>query len=87
MYAEGYRKGRAIALSDKESQLLAYLMQHPQTILTHEQIYDQLWSQSEKPGSNVLAAQMRLLRRKIETDQEPSLIHTIYGKGYRFGAE
>ena len=82
-----YRNGRAIALSDKECRLLAYLMQHAQTILSHEQIYDHLWPQGEKPGSNVLAAQMRLLRRKIETDQEPSLIHTIYGKGYRFGAE
>ena len=82
-----YRGGRAIALSDKESRLLCYLMQHPQTILTHEQIYEHLWPQGEKPGSNVLAAQMRLLRRKIETDQEPSLIHTIYGKGYRFGLD
>ena len=82
-----YRNGRAIALSDKECRLLAYLMQQPQTILSHEQIYEHLWPQGDKPGSNVLAAQMRLLRRKIETDQEPSLIHTIYGKGYRFGAE
>lgn len=82
-----YRNGRAIALSDKESQLLGYLMQHPQTILTHEQIYEHLWPQGDKPGSNVLAAQMRLLRRKIETAQEPSLIHTIYGKGYRFGLD
>ncbi|MEM9136176.1 MAG: two-component system response regulator RppA [Cyanobacteria bacterium P01_F01_bin.42] len=82
-----YRAGRAIALSDKECQLLEYLMAHPQAILTHEEIYEHLWSQGEKPGSNVLAAQMRLLRRKIETDQEPSLIHTIYGKGYRFGLD
>jgi len=82
-----YRAGRAIALSDKECRLLAYLMQHPQSILTHDQIFDHLWPPGETPGSNVLAAQMRLLRRKIETDQEPSLIHTIYGKGYRFGAE
>lgn len=82
-----YRGGRAIALSDKECRLLAYLMQHPQSILTHDQIYDHLWPEGDTPGSNVLAAQMRLLRRKIETDQEPSLIHTIYGKGYRFGSE
>ena len=82
-----YRAGRAIALSDKECRLLGYLMQHPQSILTHEQIYDHLWPQGDKPGSNVLAAQMRLLRRKIETAQEPSLIHTIYGKGYRFGLD
>ncbi len=82
-----YRAGHAIALSEKETQLLTYLMQHPQVILTHDELYEQLWSREDKPGSNVLAAQMRLLRRKIERDQAKPLIHTIYGKGYRFGPE
>ena len=79
------RQGRLIELSEKESQLLAYLMQHPNQLLTHEQIYAYLWSDSEKPSSNVLAAQIRLLRRKIEAEGESTLIHTVYGKGYRFG--
>ena len=79
------RQGRRIELSEKESQLLAYLMQHPNQLLTHEQIYAHLWSDSEKPSSNVLAAQIRLLRRKIEAEGESNLIHTVYGKGYRFG--
>jgi two-component system, OmpR family, manganese sensing response regulator len=81
------RQGRLIELSDKESQLLAYLMQHPNQLLTHEQIYAHLWSDSEKPSSNVLAAQIRLLRRKIEAEGESILIHTVYGKGYRFGTQ
>jgi two-component system, OmpR family, manganese sensing response regulator len=80
------RQGRLIELSEKESQLLAYLMQHPNQLLTHEQIYAHLWNDSEKPSSNVLAAQIRLLRRKIEAKGELTLIHTVYGKGYRFGA-
>jgi two-component system, OmpR family, manganese sensing response regulator len=80
-----YRRGRSIELSEKESQLLAYFMRHPNQLLTHEQIYDYLWGEGNKPSSNVLAAQMRLLRRKIEVGNETPLIHTIYGKGYRFG--
>ncbi|MDX2211815.1 MAG: two-component system response regulator RppA [Oculatellaceae cyanobacterium bins.114] len=80
-----YRYGRSIELSEKETQLLAYLMRHPNQLLTHTQIYQQLWKDGEKPSSNVLAAQIRLLRRKIEADQESPLIHTVYGKGYRFG--
>jgi two-component system, OmpR family, manganese sensing response regulator len=80
-----YRNGRMIALSEKESRLLAFLMQHPQ-LLTHEEIYQHGWPTEEKPSSNVLAAHIRLLRRKIEAPQELPLIHTIYGKGYRFGA-
>jgi OmpR-family two-component system manganese-sensing response regulator len=81
-----YRRGRAIELSDKESQLLDYLMRHPNQILTHDQLYTFLWGEStEKPTSNALAAQIRLLRRKIETTDELPLINTIYGKGYRLG--
>jgi two-component system, OmpR family, manganese sensing response regulator len=81
------RRGRPIELSDKESQLLAYFMRHPQILLTHEQIYEQVWGAGEKPSSNVLAAQVRLLRRKLEAKGEAPLIHTVYGKGYRFGGE
>lgn len=80
-----YRRGRAIQLSEKESQLLDYLMQRAGQLLSHDQIYQHLWPGDEKPNSNVLAAQIRLLRRKIEADQEIPLIHTVYGKGYRFG--
>jgi two-component system, OmpR family, manganese sensing response regulator len=84
------RQGRSIDLSEKESVLLAYLMQHPNQLLTHEQIYAQVWGEGEKsvgkPSSNVLAAQIRLLRRKIEAEGEAPLIHTVYGKGYRFVA-
>jgi OmpR-family two-component system manganese-sensing response regulator len=83
-----YRHGRKIELSEKETQLLEYLMRHPEQLLTHEQIHQHVWGDSdEKPTSNVLAAQMRLLRRKIEAKGEPTLIATVYGKGYRFGSQ
>jgi len=81
----GDRQGRLIQLSEKECRLLAYFMQHPGQLLTHDQIYQALWSSDESPNSNVLAAQIRLLRRKIELPEESPLIHTVYGKGYRFG--
>ncbi|NJN86021.1 MAG: response regulator transcription factor [Leptolyngbyaceae cyanobacterium SL_7_1] len=82
-----YRQGRVIELSEKETQLLAYLMRYPNQLLIHSQIYGYLWGTTEKPSSNVLAAQIRLLRRKIEAHGEHTLIHTIYGKGYRFGMD
>ncbi|NJL83053.1 MAG: response regulator transcription factor [Chloroflexaceae bacterium] len=80
-----YRQGRTIDLSDKEARLLGYFMRHPGQLLTHQEIQTQLWPEEEKPSSNVLAALVRLLRRKIEAPGEASLIHTVYGKGYRFG--
>lgn len=80
-----YRAGREIELSEKEAQLLEYLMRHPNQLLTHEQIYQHLWGEDTQPTSNALAAQIRLLRRKIETTGDAPLISTVYGKGYRFG--
>lgn len=82
-----YRNGRVINLSEKECQLLDYLIRRPGQLLSHEQIYQHLWPEVDKPNSNVLAAQIRLLRRKIEAELETPLIQTVYGKGYRLEAE
>ena len=81
-----YRSGKAINLSEKEIELLTFFMQHPDRLLTHEEIYSHLWQADEQPSSNVLAALVRLLRRKIETKGQTQLIHTVYGKGYRFSS-
>jgi OmpR-family two-component system manganese-sensing response regulator len=80
-----YRQGRTISLSAKEVQLLTLFMTHQGQLLTHEQIYQQLWTEGDRPNSNVVPALMRLLRRKIEAEGEISLINTVYGKGYRCG--
>ncbi|MGB7440172.1 MAG: two-component system response regulator RppA [Coleofasciculaceae cyanobacterium] len=80
-----YRQGRVIELSEKEGKLLEYFMHHAGQLLSHEQIYQHLWQEDKPPNSNVLAALIRLLRRKIEAKGEIPLIHTVYGKGYRFG--
>lgn len=80
-----YRQGRVIELSAKESQLLKYFMDNPGQLLTHAQIVENLWEAEDTPNSNVIAALVRLLRRKIEVRGETQLIHSVYGKGYRFG--
>jgi OmpR-family two-component system manganese-sensing response regulator len=80
-----YRQQRVIHLSEKEVKLLAFFLLHPGQLLSHEQIYQSLWTENDPPGSNVIAALIRLLRRKIELTGETTLIHTVYGKGYRFG--
>lgn len=82
-----YRQGRVINLSEKEVKLLSYLMQHPGQLLTHDQIYQSLWTETDPPSSNVIAALVRLLRRKVEAHGETPLIHTVYGRGYRFGEQ
>lgn len=80
-----YREQIAIALTEREYQLLEYFMFHPNQLLSHEQISQHLWKEGEDvPTSNALAAQIKLLRRKIDRDRQISLINTVYGKGYRF---
>jgi two-component system, OmpR family, manganese sensing response regulator len=80
-----YISGRSIELSEKETQLLGYLMQNPGQLLTHSQIQAHLWGENNAPNSNVLAALVRLLRRKIEVKGSTLAIQTVYGKGYRIG--
>ncbi|HEY9597744.1 MAG TPA: two-component system response regulator RppA [Cyanophyceae cyanobacterium] len=75
-----------ISLTAKEFQLLEYFMKHPDQIVTRDQLMNQLWEIGAEPVSNVVAAQIRLLRRKLGEDNNTSLIETIYGVGYRFNA-
>ena len=58
-------------------------MQHPNQIVSRDQIQNQLWEMSAEPISNVVAAQMRLLRRKLSQTGSDRLIETIHGIGYR----
>ncbi len=73
-----------IPLTIKEFQILAYLMQNRDRIIPGSKIRHQLWDLNEEPISNVVAAQMRLLRRKLASYGCDCPIETIPGQGYRF---
>ena len=77
---------QAIPLTNKEFQLLEYFMEHPNRIVTSDQIRHQLWEVSADATSNVVAAQVRLLRRQLAVVGGEHLIETIHGTGYRFNA-
>ncbi|MFK8185024.1 MAG: two-component system response regulator RppA [Phormidesmis sp.] len=76
---------QTIELTQKEFQLLEFFLQHPHQIVTRDQVLNQLWELGAEPSSNVVAAQMRLLRRKL--GDYDYLIETVYGMGYRFKPE
>ncbi len=75
-----------IPLTNKEFQILAYLMQNPNRIIPGSKIRQQLWELEEEPISNVVAAQMRLLRRKLASYGCDCPIETIPSQGYRFNS-
>ncbi len=72
-----------IPLAGKEQQLMAYFLEHPERIIPGSQLRNQLWDLSQDPVSNVVAAQVRLLRRKLAAHGLPSPIETVPSKGYR----
>ncbi|HEY9657036.1 MAG TPA: winged helix-turn-helix domain-containing protein, partial [Allocoleopsis sp.] len=72
-----------IPLTAKEFQLLEYFMQHPNQILSRDQIIGRIWRTEADFNSNVVAAQMRLLRRKLTEYGYDHLIETVYGMGYK----
>lgn len=73
-----------IPLTIKEFQVLTYLMQNPDRILSGSKIRQQLWDLDAEPVSNVVAAQIRLLRRKFAQYSCDCPIETVPGQGYRF---
>lgn len=75
---------QSIYLTNKEFQLLEYFLQHPNQIVTRDQLLSQLWEWGSESMSNVVAAQIRLLRRKLAPYGGDNWIETIYGLGYRF---
>lgn len=83
----GDRSLLMIPLTIKEFQVLAYLMQNPDRIIPGSKIRQQLWDLDEEPISNVVAAQMRLLRRKFASYNCDCPIETVPGQGYRFAVK
>lgn len=83
-----FRQGKVISLSEKELKLLFFFMTHAGQLLSREAISQHLWPEGNQPSSNVLSAQVKLLRKKIDGNFKRArpLIHAVYGKGYRFGA-
>ncbi len=80
------RRGRrAIPLTAKEFALLELFARHPGEVLDRAAITAHVWDENHDPFTNVLEVLVRRLRRKIDDDFEPKLIHTLRGAGYRFG--
>ena len=77
------RAGRQVHLTTREFQLLAYLMRHPNQVLSREQILNAVWGYDYDPGTNVLAVYITYLRRKLAIDGDPPPIETVRSAGCR----
>ena len=78
------RRGkRQIDLTAKEYALLEYFMRHPRRPLSRTLIREGVWGYDYYGASNVVDVYVRHLRQKLEAGDEPPLIHTVRGVGYK----
>ena len=76
------RMGKEVDLTSKEYALLEYFMRNPDKVLTRTMISEHVWDYHFDSLTNVVDVYVNYLRRKIDKDFEPKLIHTIRGVGY-----
>ena len=79
------RAGRPLQLTAKEFELLEFLLRNEGSVVDRAAITAAVWDDNHDPFTNVLEVLVRRLRRKVDDDFEPKLIHTLRGAGYRFG--
>ena len=87
--AQVFRGEKKIDLSKIEYQLLCYLVENREQVLTKEQILARVWdAQGKFVDENTLSVTIRRLRAKIERDpKHPQLIRTVHGIGYIWKSE
>jgi DNA-binding response OmpR family regulator len=78
------RGGRVIELTAKEFALLEYFMRNKGRVLSRVDISEKVWDITYDTGTNIVDVYVNILRKKIDRDFEPRLIHTRIGLGYIF---
>lgn len=83
---EIYQNDTLIEMTDMEYGILKMLMQHPQQVISIDQIYENVWGEAfHYSASNTVMVHIRRIRKKIHDDEKKTgHIKTVWGKGYCF---
>ena len=78
------RGDRLLELTNREFELLEYLLRHQGQHVSREMLVREVWKEPRraKPLDNVIDVQMTRLRKKVDTDGGERLIHTVRGVGF-----
>ena len=78
------RGGNLVELTAREFELLDYLLRHQGQVVSRESLARDVWKETARttPLDNVIDVHIARLRRKIDADQGPKLIHTVRGVGF-----
>lgn len=79
---EVVRGGVSVPLTSKEFQLLEYLVRNRNKVVSRVDIARDVWDIDWETRTNVIDVYVNFLRKKIDRDFNPKLIHTLVGRGY-----
>jgi DNA-binding response OmpR family regulator len=77
-----HRGDRAVELTQREFELLEYLMRNERIVISRQRLLDEVWGYDPFSTTNTIEVFVSNLRRKLEAGGEPRLLHTIRGAGY-----
>lgn len=80
------RAGQVLQLQPRAIQLLEFLMRNQGQVVTRSMIFQKVWNYDFDPGTNVIDVYVSNLRKEIDRESLPPLLHTIRGAGYRLGS-
>lgn len=81
------RAGRVLDLTPKEFVLLEHLMRNTGRIVSEKELIETVWGLSFDPQTNIVNVYFHHLRKKIDQEGLPRLIHTVRGRGFLLGKE
>jgi two-component system, OmpR family, alkaline phosphatase synthesis response regulator PhoP len=82
---EATRGSRAVALTPQEFKLLKYFAQHPQRVLSRDQLLSDVWGYNSYPSTRTVDSHILTLRQKLERDPgAPAHFITVHNAGYKF---
>jgi len=76
------RADRSIDLTQREFELLEYLMRNERLVISRQKLLDEVWGYDPFSITNTIEVFVSNLRRKLEAGGEPRLLHTVRGAGY-----
>ncbi|HWT91969.1 MAG TPA: response regulator transcription factor [Solirubrobacteraceae bacterium] len=76
------RGGRDLELTRREFDLLHLFLRHPGEVLERQRLHEEVWGYGFDPGTNVADVFVGYLRRKLEAEGEPRVLHTVRGVGF-----
>jgi DNA-binding response OmpR family regulator len=79
------RGGEPVVLTAHEIKLLRYFIEHPERVVTREELLNDVWGYTSYPTTRTVDNQVMKLRQKLEADPaRPIHFRTMHGIGYKF---